>query len=155
MDRGRRLGARATVSQGGLLLDTHVWIWAAADLPRKLGPRTRRLLARQAEAGAVYVSAASAFEIAALHTAGRLKFNQPAERWIRESIERGALRVLDVSTAIATDAGAVPAGRLADPLDRLLAATARDRDLALVTRDEAILAYAQSTRLVRTVDAST
>lgn len=142
------------MSERGLLLDTHVWIWAAADVPRKLGPKTRRLLARHTDAGALYVSAASAFEITALHTAGRLKFNQPVERWIRESIERGGLRVLDVSTAIATDAGAVPAGSLADPLDRLLAATARDRDLALVTGDDAILEYARSTRLVRTLDAS-
>jgi len=95
-----------------VLLDTHVWIWAAADMPRRLGPKTHRLLARGAAAGGVYVSAASAFEIAALHTAGRLKFNQPAERWIRESIERGGLRVLEVSTAIATDAGAVPSEAL-------------------------------------------
>jgi PIN domain nuclease of toxin-antitoxin system len=137
-----------------VLLDTHVWIWAAADAPRRLGPKTRRLLARGTAAGGLYVSAASAFEIAALHTAGRLKFNQPAERWIRESIERGRLRVLDVSIAIAIDAGTVPAGRLSDPIDRLLVAAARDRDLPLVTRDEAILEYARRTRLVRIVDAS-
>jgi PIN domain nuclease of toxin-antitoxin system len=137
-----------------VLLDTHVWIWAAADAPRKLGPKTRRLLARGAAAGRLYVSAASAFEIAALHTAGRLKFNQPAERWIHESIERGRLRVLDVSAAIATDAGAVPSDSLSDPIDRLLVAAARDRDLPLVTRDAAILEYARRTRLVRVVDAS-
>lgn len=57
-----------------MLLDTHVWIWAAADIPRTLGPKTRRLLVRAAATGALYVSAASAFEITALHTAGRLKF---------------------------------------------------------------------------------
>ncbi len=106
------------------------------------------------EPGRLYVSSASAFEIAALHTAGRLKFNQPAERWIRESIERARLRILDVSAAIASDAGAVPADQLPDPIDRLLVASARDRDLDLVTRDGAILAYAMRTRLVRVVDAS-
>lgn len=137
-----------------MLLDTHVWIWAAADEPRKLGPKTRRLLARGTAEGRLYVSAASAFEIAALHTAGRLKLDQPAERWIRESIERGRLRVLDVSTAIATDAGAVPSDSLPDPIDRLLVATSRDRDIPLVTRDAAILGYAKRSRLVRVVDAS-
>ena len=138
-----------------MLLDTHVWIWAAADAPRRLGPRTRRLLARGGAADRLYVSTASAFEITALHTAGRLKFNQPAERWIRTSIERGRLHVLDVSTAIATDAGTVPADTLRDPIDRLLVATARDHDLSLVTCDEAILEYARVTHLVRVVDAST
>lgn len=137
-----------------MLIDTHVWIWAAADTPRRLGPKTRRLLARGAGSTSLHVSSASAFEIAALSTAGRLKLNQPAERWIRESIERGRLRVLHVSTDIATDAGAVPADSLGDPIDRLLVATARDRDIPLVTRDEAILEYAARTRLVRVVDAS-
>jgi PIN domain nuclease of toxin-antitoxin system len=129
-----------------VLLDTHVWIWAAADAPKALGPKARRALARQAALGRVAVSAASAFEIAALFTAGRLKLNQPAERWIRESLERGALRVIDVTTAIASDAGAIPSSQLADPLDRLLVATARDRDLPLVTCDRAVLDYAARTR---------
>jgi PIN domain nuclease of toxin-antitoxin system len=121
---------------------------------RRLGPKTRRLLARRSGAGDV-VSAISAFEIAALHTAGRLKFNQPAERWIRESIERGRLRVLEVSTAIATDAGAVASDALPDPVDRLLVATARAHGLPLVTRDKAVIEYARRTRLVRIVDADT
>lgn len=137
-----------------MLIDTHVWIWAAGDTPRRLGPKTRRLLARGTAAASLYVSAASAFEITALHTAGRLKFNQPAERWIRESIGRGRLRVLDVSTDIATDAGAIPADGLADPIDRILVATARDRDVPLLTRDQSILEYGSRTRLVRVVDAS-
>jgi PIN domain nuclease of toxin-antitoxin system len=137
-----------------LLLDTHVWIWAAADEPRRLGPKTRRLLARGIAESRLYVSAASAFEIAALHTAARLKLDQPAERWIRESIERGRLRVLDVSTAIATDAAAVPSDSLPDPIDRLLVAAARDRDIPLVTRDAAILSFARRSGLVRVVDAS-
>jgi PIN domain nuclease of toxin-antitoxin system len=135
-----------------VLLDTHVWIWAAADAPRTLGPKTRRRLARQAAQGRVFVSAASAFEIAALHTAGRLKFTQPPERWIRESLERGALRVIDVTTGIASDAGAIPASQLSDPLDRLLVATARDRELPLLTCDRAILDYAMRSGLVRVVD---
>jgi PIN domain nuclease of toxin-antitoxin system len=138
-----------------VLIDTHVWIWAAADTPRRLGPKTRRLLARGTAAASLHVSAASAFEIAALHTAGRLKLNQPADRWIREAIERGRLRVLDVTTAIASDAGAVPADRLADPIDRLLVATARDWDIPLLTRDQAILEYGTRTRLVPVVDAAT
>jgi PIN domain nuclease of toxin-antitoxin system len=135
-----------------VLLDTHVWIWAAADMPKTLGPKARRALARQAALGHLAVSAASAFEIAALFTAGRLKLNQPADRWIRESLDRGALRVIDVTTAIASDAGAIPASQLADPLDRLLVATARDRDLPLVTCDRAVLDYAARTRMVRVVD---
>lgn len=137
-----------------MLLDTHIWVWLAGDVPRQIGPRTRRRLARATGASALSVSVASAFEIAALHTAGRLQFTQPVERWIRESIARSGFRVLNVDREISIDAGLVPAAALPDPLDRLLVATARDRELPLVTRDRAILEYAHRTGLVQVVDAS-
>lgn len=136
------------------LLDTHVWIWAAGGDP-KIGSRTQRLLNRQAASGALYVSAVSAFEISALSTAGRLLLNQPAERWIQESVARGNLRVLDLTTDIAIDAGALGAELVSDPIDRLLVATARDAELTLVTRDRRLLDFATRTRLVRMHDART
>lgn len=137
-----------------MLLDTHVWVWLVGDVPRQLGPRTRRRLARASGPDALFVSVASAFEIAALHTAGRLQFTLPVERWVRESIERSGFRVLSVDRDVSIDAGLIPASALPDPLDRLLVATARERQLPLLTRDRAILDYAQRTGLVRVVDAS-
>jgi PIN domain nuclease of toxin-antitoxin system len=137
-----------------VLLDTHVWIWLVADTPRQLGSRTRRLLARGTGAHAASVSTASVFEIAALHTAGRLRLTQPVERWIRESIERAGFRVVGIDRDIAVDAGLIPASALADPIDRCLVATAREQDVPLLTRDRAILDYARRTRQVRVVDAS-
>ncbi|HEX5070518.1 MAG TPA: type II toxin-antitoxin system VapC family toxin [Vicinamibacterales bacterium] len=135
-----------------MLLDTHVWIWAAADA-RRIGAQTRRLLDRQAAAGRVCVSAISAFEISALCAAGRLVLNQPAERWIRDSIERGNLRIINVNTDAAMDAGALGHEALPDPIDRLLVAAARDAELALVTRDRRMLEFAKRTKMVRVHDA--
>lgn len=137
-----------------MLLDTHVWIWLAVDAARRLGPRTRRQLAKATGAEAARVSATSIFEIAALHTAGRLQFTQPVERWIRESIERGGFRVVGIDADIAVDAGLIPASALPDPFDRCLVATARAYDVPLVTRDRTILDHATRTGLVRVVDAS-
>jgi PIN domain nuclease of toxin-antitoxin system len=136
-----------------MLLDTHAWIWAAADETRRLGPKTRRGIARAAAAGRLLVSTASAFEITALATSGRLRLNQPAERWIRESVERGGLRVIDIDADIAIDAGVIPAAALADPIDRLLVASARAYEVALVTRDQQLLDYAGRTGLVRITNA--
>ena len=137
-----------------MLLDTHVWIWMATDDPGRLGPRTRRLLGRATGVRAPYVSAMSVFEIAALHTAGRLAFTAPVERWLRESIANAGLRVIDLDLNMAIDAALVPASALADPLDRCLVATAREYDVPLVTRDRRILDYASRTGLVRVVNAS-
>lgn len=136
-----------------MLLDTHVWIWATTGDPR-IGPRTRRVLNRGAAAGRVAVSAVSAFEISALCAAGRLVLNQPAERWIRESVARGHLRVLDLDVGVAIDAGGIGADGVPDPIDRLLVAAARDAEVALVTRDRRLLDFAARTRLVRVQDAS-
>jgi PIN domain nuclease of toxin-antitoxin system len=136
-----------------MLLDTHAWVWAAADEPGKLGPKTRRLISKAAAAGTLMVAAASVFEITALATAGRLRFNQSAEKWIRDSVARGGLRVVDMDMDIAIDAGMIPASALADPIDRVLVASARAYAVPLVTRDHQILAYAERSKLVRVVDA--
>ena len=137
-----------------MLLDTHVWIWMVTDEAGRLGPRIRRRLARATGSWAPSVSTMSVFEIAALHTAGRLSFTLPIERWIRESIATAGFRVIDLGTDTAIDAALVPAGALADPVDRCLVATAREHQLPLVTRDRRILDYASRTRLVKVVDAS-
>jgi PIN domain nuclease of toxin-antitoxin system len=141
-----------------VLIDTHVWIWAV-DGGARLGAKIRRRLARPSgrnagSADRIAVSSASVFEVVALHTGGRLRVTLPVERWVRESIERGGLRVLDVDRDIAVAAGLIPATALADPIDRLLVATAREHDLPLVTADRRILDYGRRTGLVRVVNAS-
>lgn len=136
-----------------MLLDTHVWIWAAADVPNRIGPKTRRRLEKAAAAGSLYVSTASALEVTALCTAGRLVLSMPAERWIRDSVDRSGLRVADIDMEIAIDAGQVPASTIPDPLDRLLVATARSLGVPLVTRDRLLLSYIAKTRLATAVDA--
>lgn len=136
-----------------MLLDTHAWIWAAADEPGKLGPKTRRLIARAAAAGTLLVTTASVFEITALATAGRLRLNQSAEKWIRDSVVRGSLRVVGIDMDIAIDAGQIPSSALADPIDRMLVASARAYDVPLITRDRQIIDYANRSKLVRVSDA--
>lgn len=85
---------------------------------------------------------------------GRLALSLPAERWVRESIERGRLQVVGAGLDVALDAGAeIPASAIGDPLDRWLIATARALDVPLVTCDRALLRYGASTRQVATIDA--
>jgi PIN domain nuclease of toxin-antitoxin system len=138
-----------------ILLDTHVWVWAVQGEARRLGRRTRQLLARAERQGAVRISPASIFEVSALHTLGRLRVARPFGSWLREAIESSGLRVAALSPAIAIDAGQIGRAALPDPLDRLLVATAREAEAALVTADERILRYAAKTSAVRAHDART
>lgn len=136
-----------------MLLDTHVWVAAALDDRRQLGPRVRHLLERAAARGRLHLSTLSIFELTSLHLTGRIRLAMPIETWIRESIERSTLRLSEVTVSIAIDAGSIPGTALSDPFDRLLVASARQLDIPLVTRDRRILDYARITRQVRVVEA--
>jgi PIN domain nuclease of toxin-antitoxin system len=135
-----------------LLLDTHVCIWSAEGNEQRLGSRTRRLLGRAQSDDAVRISPVTIFEVTALHTLGRLRLTRTPEQWTREYLGQPGVRVAEFSPAIAIDAGAIPRTALADPLDRLLVATARQTGATFVTCDERILDYARSTELVRVHD---
>ncbi len=136
-----------------LVLDTHIWIWTTQGDTRLIGRRARQRLARAEAQDAIRVSAATLFELVALHTLGRLRLTLSPEQWISMALAAGGVRTAEVSAAIAVDAGRIPRAALADPLDRLLVATARQLDATFVTRDVRILEYAASHSAVRTLDA--
>jgi PIN domain nuclease of toxin-antitoxin system len=108
-----------------LLLDTHVLIWW--DEGRRLAAEARRAIE---EADAVYVSAASAWEVAIKIGLGRLRPTRTVEEATRES---GFLE-LPVTFRHAERVAALPAHHR-DPFDRLLVAQAEVEELTLVTRD--------------------
>lgn len=137
-----------------ILLDTHAWIWGVEGDTRRIGRRARALLTRAEGQDRIRVSAVSVFEIMALATSGRLRLSRPAEGWLRDSLGTAGVRLAELTPAIAIDAGAIPRGALADPLDRLLVATARQLEATFLTSDARILAYAAATRNVRVHDAA-
>jgi PIN domain nuclease of toxin-antitoxin system len=136
-----------------VLLDTHVWLWAVEDGGR-LGRQTRRLLLKAEARTALRISVVSIFEVIALHTAGRLRLARTPEQWMREALDAPALRLAELTSSIAIDAGGIPRTALPDPMDRLLVATARQLDVPLVSADRAILDYAAHARSPRVHDAS-
>ena len=137
-----------------LLLDTHAWIWSAEGDTRKIGQRARRLIARAAARDRIRVSPATIFEVTALSVAGRLRLARSLEQWIDEALAVPGLRLAELTVSIAVDAGSIPRAALADPLDRLLVATARALDATFLTADSPILGYAAATGRLRVADAS-
>jgi PIN domain nuclease of toxin-antitoxin system len=110
------------------------------------------MISRAESQGVVRISPVSMFEIASLHTAGRLRLSRSPERWIRESLETPGVRTAELSSAIAIDAGSIPREALSDPVDRFLVATARQLDAIFLTSDARILDYARETGNVRVQD---
>jgi PIN domain nuclease of toxin-antitoxin system len=136
-----------------LLLDTHVWIWSLEGDVRRVGRRARSLLSRAEAQDKIRISPVTLFEVMALHTVGRLQLTRPADEWIRQAMEFAPVRIAELTPAIAMDAGRIPREVLADPMDRLLVATAREREATLLTADTRILNYAARSRTVRVQDA--
>ena len=136
------------------LLDTHVWIWTLELKTGRIGQRTRRFIDRWAAQDTLRISPVSIFEVSALHSAGRLRLARPLEQWIHAALDPMGIRLAPLSFDAAVDAGTIGRQVLPDPLDRLIAATARQMDATLVTRDSGMLAYAAGTGSVRVLNAA-
>jgi PIN domain nuclease of toxin-antitoxin system len=132
-----------------VLLDTHAWIWTVEGDTRRIGRRSRQLIAGAEAREAVRISVATVFEIVALHAAGRLRLAKPPEQWIDTSLDLSGVRLAELTRTVAMDAGFIPRRALADPLDRLIVATARQLGATLLSADAAILEYAAQSRNVR------
>jgi PIN domain nuclease of toxin-antitoxin system len=115
-----------------LLLDTHVLIWW--DEGRRLAADARRAIA---DADAVYVSAATAWEVAIKTGLGRLR----PTRTVEQAAEESGFLQLPVTFRHAERVGGLPPHHR-DPFDRMLIAQAEVEELTLVTRDTVFARYA-------------
>lgn len=114
----------------GVLLDTHVLLWMLDDSPR-LGSGARN---RIRDSAAVYVSAASTWELALKAAIGKIKLPNDFD----DAIDRSALRDLPVTRrhTLACDLAALPHK---DPFDAVLVAQATLERLTLLTADSKLL----------------
>ena len=116
-----------------LLLDTHVLIWVFSQDPRL--SHTAREVIRDGH-NLVFVSAATAWEIAIKKALGKLK----APDNYQEGLRRYRFTPLDITTEHALAVEHLPPHHK-DPFDRMLIAQARIERLTLVTHDPNIRAY--------------
>jgi PIN domain nuclease of toxin-antitoxin system len=112
-----------------LLLDTHTLIWWSAE-PKALSRKVRRLI--EDDDTRVYVSAASAWEIATKVRLGKLKWTS-AESVESHCIAQG-FELLPVLFAHGERAGSWPQAH-GDPFDRMLAAQSEGEKMPIATND--------------------
>ena len=114
-----------------ILLDTHAFLWWVIN-DRRLPPPARRAIAD--DDNEVFVSAASAWEIATKHRLGKFPEADPIADDIAGSIARQRFKELPVTVRDGSRAGALP-GPLRDPFDRMLIAQALSHDLVLISNE--------------------
>jgi PIN domain nuclease of toxin-antitoxin system len=114
-----------------LLLDTHALLWWLDGDP-KLSPRVHEVLTSRARA--VFVSAASAWEITTKHRLGKLPGAADVAADVAASVRSQGFSPLAITFADAARAGSLQ-GRHGDPFDRMLIAQALARDWELASNE--------------------
>lgn len=121
-----------------LLLDTHIAIWAVEDNPR-LSNAARELILDPASA--LFVSAASLWEIAIKHALARGAAAMPMSAAVAlDYFQAAGFAVVAISPAHVLMLEGLPR-RHDDPFDRLLIATALAEPYRLVTHDARLADY--------------
>lgn len=115
-----------------LLIDTHVVIWWRTNDP-KLSLHAREAIAT---ASLVFVSAASAWEVAIKSTLGRIRLPRP----FADGVEDSGFVQLPIGFDHAAAVELLPAYHN-DPFDRMIVAQAKVERLVLVTHDRAFEPY--------------
>jgi PIN domain nuclease of toxin-antitoxin system len=123
-----------------LLLDTHVFLWAVTD-SRQLKAATRDYLA---SAEAVYVSAASIWEIAIKARLGKLDGDAQE---LAGAIEASGFHELPVTSLHCAAVARLP-DHHQDPFDRILIAQSIVEPLRFLTADALLAAYGTTIELI-------
>jgi PIN domain nuclease of toxin-antitoxin system len=132
--------------QAPLLLDTCAVIWAAED--QELSEPARTALDDAYQQGLpVYVSPMSAWEIGLLVSRGRLRLTLKPHLWFQRLLEVPNIRLADMLPDLLIASSFLPGVPPRDPVDRVIAATAREYDFTLMTRDAGLIAYGEEGHL--------
>jgi PIN domain nuclease of toxin-antitoxin system len=120
-----------------VLLDTQCWLWMTLS-PERFSARARALV--EARENVLYLSAASAWEIAIKHALGKLRLPEPPVTYVPARVAALGVQPLAIEHQHALHVATLPAHHR-DPFDRLLVAQAQLDDLPILTADPAIGVY--------------
>jgi PIN domain nuclease of toxin-antitoxin system len=131
--------AKVSSNPAQLLLDTHALLWWASD-DERLSRKVKRLI--QNRSARIFVSAATAWEIATKVRLGKLQWS--ASGAVETYCLGQEFDLLPISFAHAEKAGSWPQAH-GDPFDRMLAAQSQIERIALATDDPMIRLFGVDT----------
>jgi PIN domain nuclease of toxin-antitoxin system len=123
-----------------LLWDTCAVIWIYEQAQLAQGAVDAMTVARR-EGVPSYISPITAWEIGMLTSHGRLQLLIAPERWFSNLFDAPGVQLADLSPNVLIASSFLPGKPPKDPIDRILAATAREMGATLLTRDRSLLNY--------------
>ncbi len=103
--------------------------------PKKLSPKVRTLLSTPRRYEELLLSAISPWEFSKLLEKGRLGISCSPEEWMSEALAMPKLRLVPLTPAIAYRSTSLPEPFHGDPADQIIAATAREENATVITKD--------------------
>lgn len=119
------------------LLDTHVLLWWHCE-PGRLSQGQQEVIETADEKVQLLVSDISLWEVAMLHSLGRIRLTIPLREWLEKAVAPPLVRRYGISPAVAAELASLPESFHRDPADRILVATAKVTGATLLTRDRRI-----------------
>ena len=120
------------------LLDTHILLYWLGDMA-KLSARQMKII-QAADAGKpLWVSDISLWEIATLHSLGRIQLQYPLRDWLEAAVAPPLVCRVGISPAVASAVGALPNTFHRDPGDRIIVASTQVLGATLLTHDRRII----------------
>jgi len=124
-----------------ILLDTHIFVWMITE-QEQLSEKVHSLIEQYISGRRILISAITVWEIAMLVQKNRLQFSLPIKEWVEKAITTPGVTVIPLSVNILLESCLLPGTFHSDPADRMIVATARIENAAILTRDQLILDYA-------------
>lgn len=114
-----------------VLLDTHCWLWMT-EAPERFSTASREMI--ESDASQLFLSAASAWEIAIKCALGKLTLPVRPSEYVETRLQDTRTAPLPISHLHALHVGELPRHHR-DPFDRLLIAQAQLERLSILTAD--------------------
>lgn len=130
------------LQQHKVVFDTHVFVWHMfAD--SRLSSKFEKSIERLQHVHPVLISPMTLWEIGMLTERGRISLEMDCLEWVEQALSDPGFQLAPMTPEIAILSTRLPSTIHADPVDRILIATAFENHAVLVTCDEKILKYGE------------
>jgi PIN domain nuclease of toxin-antitoxin system len=122
-----------------IVLDTHIWFWWITQEFERFPKQWPDIIAATEQ---VSVSPVSCYEIALAHQRGKISLPCEAGDWLHQALAPSGIELFPITSAIAARAvNLSPINK--DPFDRLIIATALERQAQLASVDSLFQCYTE------------